>query len=366
MLGSIQVRPNSERLLVDGIPLARGSDYTVDYDLGRVTFSRPDTLFPRPRQVTVQFEENPIFAETPTAIVGATAEIPMTNGSLSFTAISQTQNSTFNRPPLGFEPAASLVAGVTAQFSFDASPLTSLVSHLPYGNTSVPSRINVAGEFAASRPKPNSAGQAYLESFEGEGGVQVPLSDAQWYYSSQPALGRLIPSRFGANALDLDRAATMAWQSDGLDATGKAFRPRIEDIDPLTNIIGTGISAPEPLLWMTLYPLSVGGLRGNGGFEWTVNRVPSGRRWRSIRTPLGPSGADLSHIESIEFWARIPVSAARRARNPVMVMDFGDVSENSVTFAPDTLRVKLGSGASAGLDSAYTGQDHSGLRPSRQ
>ena len=361
MLGSIQVRPNSERLLVDGIPLARGSDYTVDYDLGRVTFSRPDTLFPRPRQVTVQFEENPIFAETPTSIVGATAEIPMTNGSLSFTAISQTQNSTFNRPPLGFEPAASLVAGVTAQFSFDASPLTSLVSHLPYGNTSVPSRINVAGEFAASRPKPNSAGQAYLESFEGEGGIQVPLSDTQWYYSSQPALGRLIPSRFGANALDLDRAATMAWQSDGLDATGKAFRPRIEDIDPLTNIIGTGISAPEPLLWMTLYPLSVGGLRGNGGFEWTVNRVPSGRRWRSIRTPLGPSGADLSHIESIEFWARIPVSAARRSRNPVMVMDFGDVSENSVAFAPDTLRVKLGSGASAGLDSAYTGRTIQGF-----
>ena len=44
------------RLLVDGIPLVRGSDYTVDYDLGRVTFLRPDTLFPRPRQVTAQFE----------------------------------------------------------------------------------------------------------------------------------------------------------------------------------------------------------------------------------------------------------------------------------------------------------------------
>ncbi|HZK79205.1 MAG TPA: cell surface protein SprA, partial [Gemmatimonadaceae bacterium] len=360
MLGSIQVRPNSERLLVDGIPLARGSDYTVDYDLGRVTFSRPDTLFPRPRQVTVQFEENPIFAETPTSILGATAEFPLENGSVSFTAISQTQNSTFNRPPLGFEPAASLVAGVTAQFSFDANPLTSLVSHLPFGETTVPSRINVAGEFAASRPKPNAAGQAYLESFEGEGGITVPLSDAQWYYSSQPALGRIIPSRFGSNVLDLSRAATMAWQSDGLDATGKAYRPRIEDIDPLTNIIGTGISAPEPLLWMTLYPLSVGGLRGDGGFEWTVNQTPAGRRWRSIRTPLGPSGSDLSRIESIEFWARIPVTAARRARNPVMVMDFGDVSENSVAFAPDTLHLKRSSSA-ARLDTAYTGKQIQGI-----
>ncbi len=361
MLGSIQVRPNSERLLVDGIPLARGSDYTVDYDLGRVTFSRPDTLFPRPRQVTVQFEENPVFAETPTSILGATAEIPMTNGSLSFTAISQTQNTTFNRPPLGFEPAGSLVAGVTAQFGFDASPLTSLVSHLPYGQTTVPSHINFSGEFAASRPKPNAAGQAYLESFEGEGGIQISLTEGDWYYSSQPAIGRVIPSRFGSNVLDLTRAATMAWQSDGLDATGKAYRPRIEDIDPLTNLIGTGISAPEPLLWMTLYPLSVGGLRGDGGFQWLVSQTPAGRRWRSIRTPLGPSGSDLSHIENIEFWARIPISAARRGRNPVLVLDFGDVSENSVTFAPDTLHVRRSTAGVARLDTAYTGKQIQGI-----
>jgi hypothetical protein len=360
MLGSVQVRPNSERLLIDGIPLARGSDYTVDYDLGRVTFARPDTLFPRPRQVTVQFEENPVFAETPTSILGATAEIPMTNGSLAFTAISQTQNSTFNRPPLGFEPASSLVAGVTGQFSFDAAPLTSLVSHLPFGVTDVPSRINVSGEFAASRPKPNAAGQAYLESFEGEGGLAVPLTDAQWYYSSQPALGRVIPSRFGSNIFDLDRASTMAWQSDGLDASGKAFRPKIEDIDPLTNVVGTGISAPEPLLWMTLYPLSIGGLRGNGGFEWTVAQTMAGRRWRSIRTPLGPSGSDLSHIENIEFWARIPVSASQRGKNPVLVLDFGDVSENSVAYAPDTLHLRKVPGSSV-LDTTYTGKTIQGI-----
>ena len=36
MLGTVQVRPNSERLLVDGVPLTRGTDYSVDYDLGRV------------------------------------------------------------------------------------------------------------------------------------------------------------------------------------------------------------------------------------------------------------------------------------------------------------------------------------------
>lgn len=361
MLGAVQVRPNSERLTVDGIPLVRGSDYTVDYDLGQVTFARPDTLFPRPRQVTAQFEENPVFAETPTSIFGATAEFPLANGSVNFTAISQAQNSTFNRPPLGLEPAASLVAGVTANFGFDAWALTSLVSRLPYGETTVPSRINFSGEFAASRPKPNAAGQAFVESFERDGGIQVSLTDTQWYYSSQPAAGRQIPALFGGDVLDLNRAATMAWQGDGLDATGTAIRPRIEDIDPLTNIVGIGLSAPEPLLWITLYPLSVGGLRAAGRFQWTVANTPRGRRWRSIRTTLGPSGADLSRIESIEFWAQIPVSAARRARNPSLIFDFGDVSENSVTFGPDSALVRRAPGETSARDTTFSGKKLQGF-----
>jgi hypothetical protein len=361
MLGAVQIRPNSERILLDGLPLVRGTDYTVDYDLGRVSFSRPDTLFLRPRQVSVRFEENPVFAETPTSIFGATAEFPLARGSLSFTAISQTQKTTFNRPPLGFEPAASLVAGVTALFSFDASPLTSLVSKLPYGRTSVPSRVNFSGEFAASRPKPNAAGQAYLESFEGEGGLQVSLLDNQWYYSSQPALGATFPKIYGAAALDIPRAATLAWQSDGLDATGAAVRYTIEEIDPLTNLIGPGISAPEQVLWLTLYPTSIGGLRGDGGFRWRIGNTPSGRRWRSIRTPLGPSGSDLSRVENIEFWAQVSVSPTKRSRNPVLIMDFGDVSENSIAFAPDTARIIVSPRLVTAKDTLYSGRSLQGF-----
>ncbi|MEO5580839.1 MAG: cell surface protein SprA, partial [Gemmatimonadaceae bacterium] len=368
MLGAVQVRPNSERLFMDGIPLVRGTDYSVDYDLGRVTFARPDTLFPHPRQVSVQFEENPLFAETPTSILGATAEFALPRGSVNFTAISQTQNSAFNRPPLGFEPAASLVAGVTALFDFDASPLTSLVSRLPHGETRVPSRVSVSGEFAASRPKPNAAGLAYIESFEGEGGINVSLTDPLWYYSSQPALGRRIPARFGLDVFNIARASTMAWQSEGLDLAGNPVRYRIEDIDPLTNIIGAGLSGFEQLLWMTLYPLSVGGLRGGGDasgtgdrFRWTIGAAPSGRRWRSIRTALGPSGSDLSRVESIEFWAQIPVTAARRSRNPVLILDFGDVSENTVAFAPDTLRVSRSDATSASRDSVFSGKSLQGI-----
>lgn len=362
MLGAVQIRPNSERLLVDGIPLVRGTDYSVDYDLGRVSFARPDTLFPRPRQVTIQYEENPVFEETPTSIFGATGEFQMASGQLAFTAISQNQKSNFTRPPLGFEPQSMLVAGATALFSFDAPQLTSLVSRLPYGKSTAPSRVGISAEFAASRPRTSAAQQAYLESFEGEGGLFIPLTDQQWYYSSQPALGTQLAARFGGNVVDLSRAATLAWQSDGVDSGGKVVRYSIEQIDTLTSLTGTGVSGPEPLLWMTLYPLSVGGLFDNStrAFRWRVAGTAPGRRWRSIRTVLGPSGSDISRAENLEFWAQIVVNPARRAKNPVLVFDFGDVSENSVSFSPDTLSIAKPAGSTI-PDSLYSGRHLAGF-----
>jgi hypothetical protein len=360
MLGTVQIRPNSERLLVDGIPLTRGSDYSVDYDLGRVSFNRPDTLFPRPRQVTVQYEENPVFEETPTSIFGATAELPFPSGQINFTAISQSQRTNFTRPPLGFEPAASLVAGVTALFSFDAEPLTQLVSKLPFGPTTIPSRIGFSAEIAASRPQTNASQQAYLESFEGEGGFPVSLADPQWYFSSQPALGTTIPTRFGAAVFDLPRATTLAWQSNGVDADGKPIRYRIDEIDSLVSQAGTGIGGAEQLLWLTLYPTSVGGQLNDGasGFRWTVQNQPAGRRWRSVRTVLSSSGADISRAENLEFWAQIPI--INTAANPTLVFDFGDISENSLTFGPDTMFVRRGP-TPGSLDTTYNGKTIQGL-----
>ncbi|MGH7650787.1 MAG: cell surface protein SprA [Gemmatimonadaceae bacterium] len=360
MLGTVQVRPNSERLLVDGIPLTRGTDYSVDYDLGRVSFNRPDTLFPRPRQVTVQYEENPVFEETPTSIFGATAELPLDNGEINFTAISQNQHSNFTRPPLGFEPAASLVAGMSALFSFDADPLTSLVSKLPFGPTTVPSRIGFSAELAASRPQTNKSQQAYLESFEGEGGLPISLSDIQWYFSSQPALGTTIPARFGTGVFDLTRAATLAWQTNGVDADRKAVRYSIDQIDTLVSQVGAGVAGPEQLLWLTLYPLSVGGQLDpvTSGFRWTIPTAPAGRRWRSVRTVLAPSGADISHAENLEFWAQIPITQV--TKNPTLVFDFGDISENSVTFGPDTLVITPGS-TPGSRDTTYRGKKIQGL-----
>ena len=357
-LGSVQVRQNSERLTLDGRLLKRDVDYRVDYDLGRVTFLRPDTLFPVARQVSVRYEENPLFAAAPTSILGFAGQFPLDVGEINIMAISQSQRTTFTRPPLGYEPQSSLLAGISGNFDFDAAPLTSALQRLPFARTTTPSRVHLDAEVATSRPQANSAGQAYLESFEGEGGTPVPLSDPAWYFSSQPALGTKLAGRLGgASALDLSRASTLAWQNNGLGSAGQTVTYTIQQIDPLVNIIGTGLQQPEQMLWLTLYPMSVGGAYNATAkkYQWTVSGAPAGRRWRSIRTPLGASGTDLSRVENIQFWTLIDTAAAHRTRNPTLVLDFGDVSENSVLLSPTGLAV------SRNNDTSYTGRAVVGL-----
>ncbi|HKG94934.1 MAG TPA: cell surface protein SprA, partial [Gemmatimonadaceae bacterium] len=352
-LGSVQLARSSERLLIDGVQLKRDVDYKVDYDLGQVTFTRPDTLFRQPRRVTVQYEENPLFAAAPTSVFGIASTFPLTNGELNFTVISQSQRTTFNRPPLGFEPASSLVAGVSGTFNFDAAPISRLLERIPTVGTAGPSAITVSGEFATSRPQPNAAGQAYVESFEGEGGLTIALADPAWYYSSQPPeLTTTSPLANDLNAAlrRTDHAATLSWQTntfgivrnpDGTFGTSTlAFS--IDRIDPQFESVGQGPPQPETLLWLTLQPLSIGGLYGPDLVpRWRIPDAPrGGRRWRSIRTPLSASGLDVSRVETLEFWTLADTSAAGRALNPTLIFDFGEISENSLTFSPERLCVR--------------------------
>jgi hypothetical protein len=355
-LNAVQIRPGSERLSMEGRALMRGVDYEIDYELGRVTLLTVDTLSGRGRRVVVRYEENPLFASLPTSILGLSSQWNFTSGHLAFTAISQSQRTTSNRPRLGLEQQASLVAGLSGAMRWNLPWLSRWLS--PEPDTAgtprvVPARLEISGELAVSQPRQRSDQRPYIEDFDADGGANVNLTDANWQYASQPSLGRRLAQQFGA-ALDTSRATSMAFQNAGAGRDGRLVQFTLPDIDPQVTLVGTGVSPPEQLMWLTLYPLSVGG-RYDGGrniYRWQTDaRLPAGRRWRSIRTTfgLGGSGIDLSRGEQLEFWTLIDTLGIRRERNPTLVFDFGDISENSVTLAPDSIIIN-------GADSLFLGR----------
>ncbi|MGD0485265.1 MAG: cell surface protein SprA, partial [Gemmatimonadales bacterium] len=351
-LGGLQIREGSEKITADGRQLTRNVDYTINYEVGQVTFTSPDSLFQGPTAVTVQYEEQPAFSIAPTAIYGLQARYDFgEHGTLTGLGLLQRQRTTFTRPPLGFEPSSNFVGGVTGNFRFAPDGLTRALNHLPFVSTEVPSQITLDAELATSRPSPNQVGVAYVETFEEEGGIFLGLGENLWEYGSRPASPRGLEAH-GIDAVlgfqDQD-AVPLTWQNLIGNSTG-VVQFRTSDIDPSVVVQGTGTTS-EPVLWFQMYPDTVGGLpdRQTGAIRWYVPHT-DGPRWRSITQPLSATGADLSRIEYLELWVYEDNDRTARAAGATLALDFGSVFEDAVDFLPQRFTV------SAQGDTVFSGR----------
>ena len=354
-LGAFQLREGSERIAANGRPLTRNVEYTINYEIGQITFTAPDSLFRTATTVTVQYEEQPGFAIAPTSIYGLQGRYDLgEHGSVAVLGLLQRERSTFTRPPLGFEPSSHFVAGVSANLRFEPTGLTRLLDGLPFVRTDVPSQITVDAEVATSRPSPNQLGVAYVETFESEGGTFLGIGENQWGLGSRPSSSRGLEAAGidAAGFLDVD-AAPLVWQS--LRAvSGGVLRFLSRDIDPSIRLQGTGETA-EPVLWLWVHPDTVGGLPDplSGVVRWHVPHTP-GPRWRSLTQSLSATGVDLSRVEYLEFWVYEDSRAPASAEGATLAFDFGTVYEDAVAFQPEAFEVR------APGDTVYTGRRRAG------
>jgi len=345
-LNSFQIREGSERIYVRNTLLTPGADYTIDYSTGQVQFKNADSLFQGGvAQVRAQFEERSAFTVAPTSIYGLAARYDLgTTGRVNFTGMFQKEQSTFNRPPLGFEPSSSFIGGLSTELRFQPEWLTRLADALPGVRTDAPSFLNIAAEFAVSKPSPNRFGQAYLEEFEAEAGRFISLAENAWYWGSIPTSVRGAGPYGIVAAFDPVNAAFLTWQGLPYNVVNNKFEavqflPR--DIDPTIRFAGQTQGA-EPVLWLMLKPDTVLGLANNrsGSPNW-VRPSQNAPRWRSITQTLSPTGIDLSRVEFLEFWVWEDASRVAKANQTAILFDFGAVFEDGLAFVPDSFAVDV-------------------------
>ena len=161
-LNALQLRDNSEQLFVSGRKLVRGVDYSMNYDVGQVTFLNPDALFGTgSAQVTARFEERGLFAVAPTTIFGMATRYSLGDrGSINLIGLYQREQSAFTRPQLGFEASANLIGGINTELHFKPNWLTGVLNKLVTKESTAPSLFDVNAEFAITKPDPNRSGQA--------------------------------------------------------------------------------------------------------------------------------------------------------------------------------------------------------------
>lgn len=355
-LNALQIREETEQLVVDGRRLVRGIDYSIGYENGTVTFLDPEGLF-GDRVVTIRarFEQRGLFAVAPTSIFGLTARYQLGDfGGINLIGLYQSEATAFRRPPLGFEASASLIGGVSTDLRFDMPGVSRMLDRLVSGPMSARSRLEVDAELAFSRPDPNRSGQAYLEEFENDQSVLIPLFENNWQYSSLPrsALG-LEQYGFGAG-FDSTDAVQLVWQNLVPNARGGIRELRPQDIDTNIVIRGGNVSGVETVMYMTFHADTAGGMVAfNNSSAWTLPRRDFRPRWRSMVTPLSTTGRDLTRNEFLEFWVFESSDRPIRDNGMRLVVDLGSVSEDALALAPETFTV-------TGNDTVWTGRQYAG------
>jgi motility/secretion related protein SprA len=355
-LNALQLRENSEQLFVGGRKLVRGVDYSINYDVGQVTFLAPDAIFGAgTAQVTARFEERGLFAIAPTTILGMASRYSLGDrGAINLIGLYQREQSAFNRPALGFEASANLIGGVNTELHFKPSWLTGALNSLVTKASTAPSLLDVNGEVAFTKPDPNRSGQAYLEEFEGEAGLEVSLRETQWEFGSRPQEAKgLEDIGFGAG-FDPADAVALTWQNLVPGPNGQALQLFPQDIDTLIRLAGRG-EEPETIMYLTMHADTAGGIvQRNNASRWSLPRRDFVPRWRSMVTALSPTGLDLSNDDFLEFWVFQPTGEPADSAGLRLVMDLGTVSEDALAIAPDTFTVN-------GTDTVYTGRQYVGL-----
>jgi hypothetical protein len=355
-LNALQIRRGSEQLIAGGRILERGVDYEINYDLGQVTFSDPTSLFPSGAgTISARFEERGIFAVAPTSIIGGSLAYSLGDvGSVNLVGMYQKEKSVFSRPAIGFEPTSNLLLGVTTDLRFQPQGVTRFFDRLSPQAVSAPSRLDIRAEYGVTHPDPNVVGQAYLEDFESESAIPVSLLTSRWAYSGVPQSGSGVEALGFAGGFDSSWAVQLSWQNLIPSCPGcPPVELQPQDIDPTIVTNGQG-SLNESVLYLTFHADTAGGMvQRNNSSLWSLPARPFSPRWRSLVTPLSPTGLDLSRSEFLEFWVFQGGEKSADSAGVQLVVDLGSVSEDALALAPDSLTV-------TGTDSLYSGRRYAG------
>jgi hypothetical protein len=301
-LGQTNLLEGSEVVAIDGIPLERNKDYSIDYEAGTVTLLTTRAREGRAR-MTIDYSFAPLFAQAGRTLVGSAVGYRGLDKSFGGAFIYESRGQQEARPRLGEEPSRTFIGDLYTQLSLKPRVLTDLVDKLPFYSTTEESRIDINGEVGYSRPNPNTKNTVYLDDFEGNrDSYSAPMSRGFWKWAAPP----LVVTGALTDTVQDDNAE-MIWFNPYNTVKAGDLNPR------LTKNEGSDTQLTA--------------------LDFYIPRAPAERRfprmWSGITTTVEPDGADFSRLQYLELWVndwRDP--DVRQNVNLKLHIDLGVVSED--------------------------------------
>ncbi|WP_170932501.1 T9SS outer membrane translocon Sov/SprA [Belliella buryatensis] len=361
MLPGLNISPGSVIVMAGNIPLTEGVDFTIDYNIGRLTIIN-EGILQSGKRINISFEKADLVSFQTRSLLGTRLDYMFSDKfNLGGTFLYLNERPNITRIAAGSETLRNSMWGLDANYSDESRWLTKLADALPFTNTKETSLVQFSGEFAQLLPgtsnRVNGEQAAYIDDFETAitpfnlGGAAAQ----NWHLAATPKtednqfdLSDMTEDRLG-NAY---RRARVAWYNiDNVfyRESGPGVPTNITREDRQNHYVRRVIPqeifprrdrdviiVPEPLFEMAYFPHERGMYNYNPSLT-SEGLLPNPRNnyggvTRAITTEVD---FDRTNIEYIEFWLLDPFIQGENGR----VID-GRFNTNNTTGGK--LRFNLG------------------------
>ena len=152
-LPAFGVVEGSVRVTAGGQQLVEGQDYTVDYNLGRVTITN-QSILASGKKIDIAYEKSDFLSTRNRTLIGTRMDYDLSSDlKLGGTLMYLTdQQGSISRYQLGTEPIRNLKYGLDLQYDRESLLLTKALDKLPLISTKAPSSVRMQTEFAQLVP----------------------------------------------------------------------------------------------------------------------------------------------------------------------------------------------------------------------
>ncbi|MFZ4783897.1 MAG: cell surface protein SprA [Flavobacteriales bacterium] len=361
-LNSLNIPQGSVSVTAGGIALKEGTDYTVDYNLGRVKILNEGVLSSG-QAINISVESNSLFNMQFKTMIGSRFDYQFNDYfTAGATVLNLRERPITQKVNAGEEPVNNTVVGGDFNFQKDTPFLTQLVDRIPLIDTKEKSSISFSGEVAKLFPGHSRAisktGNAYVDDFEGSQSVIDLRSLNQWFLASTPKMqstpGGLFPEGAFEDSLiyGYNRARLSWYVIDPLFYRANSLTPPNVDADMqsdhrMREVLESEVFPNRELppgtppniatLDLTFRPTVRGpynydrpeGTTVSAGLNPDGSLASPESRWGGIQRSLTTTDFETSNVQFIQFWLMDPFNEdSENLSGGDLYFNLGNVSED--------------------------------------
>jgi len=317
-LNALNVPQGAVTVTAGGIKLTEGTDFTVDYNLGRVKILNTGILESN-TPIKISIESNSVFGFQARSLMGGHYQYRLSDKmKFGATWVRMTERPVTQKVDFGSEPFKNNVVGIDFSIRTDVPFLTRLVDLLPVISTNQMSTFSINGEAAyliPGQPKViNKDGTSYVDDFEA----------SQSTIDLKSATDNLTPNH-------IKQDATML-------ADSRMRLVNFTDIFP-NQQLQYGSIPNITVFDVSYYPKE----RGMYNYDTTATVDSLGQftnpenRWGGIMRALSTNDFELANVQFIQFWMLDPFNDDAENQDPNTKMNGGDLYFNLGNVSEDVL-----------------------------